>query len=170
MSRPDGGMKKVQAHPLSDAEIRRLLGDVSILTNRQLGSVSHIDDMFDARGRCIMLYTPHDPESGHWVGMRRKPDHTEYFDSYGDRPDTADDLNGQPAMLTKLMKAAGIPVIYNTRQFQKERGDVATCGRHVVCRLLYAPKTLDQYAKAIDKSGLSPDDFVSGLTYDKLRR
>jgi hypothetical protein len=163
-------MEKVQAHALSDSEIRKILGPVNILTNRQLGGMRSADDLFDSKGRCIMLYTPHDPTSGHWICLIRKPDHIEYFDSYGDKPDIADDLNGQPPLLTQLLKAAGMPVFYNTRQFQKERGDVATCGRHVVCRLLYAPKCLDQYATAIAKSGLSPDDFVSGLTFDKLRK
>jgi hypothetical protein len=170
MAKNDGGMKQVQAHALSDAEIRKILGPVSIITNRQLGGVSDVDELFDSKGRCIMLYTPNDPTSGHWVCLIRRPDHIEYFDSYGDKPDIADDLNGQPPLLTKLLKAAGMPVFYNTRQFQKERGDVATCGRHVVCRLLYAPKSLDSYAAAIAKSGLSPDDFVSGLTFDKLRK
>lgn len=170
MSRPDGGMKKVQAHPLSDAEIRKILGPVSILTNRQLGSIEHVDDLFDAQGRCILLYTPHDPTSGHWVCLIRRPDCIEYFDSYGDKPDIADDLGDQPPLLTRLLKEAGMPVFYNTKQFQKERGDVATCGRHVICRLLYAPKSIDQYAAAVAKSGLTPDDFVSGLTYDKLRK
>lgn len=166
----DGGMKQVQALALSDGDIRKLLGNVPIITNRQLPSVSAIDDLFDGQGRCIMLYTPHDPTSGHWVCLIRKPTHIEYFDSYGDKPDIADDLGDQPPLLTQLLKASGMPVFYNTHQFQKERGDVATCGRHVVCRLLYAPKSLDQYAAAIKKSGLSPDDFVSGLTFDKLRK
>lgn len=166
----DGGLAKVQAHALSDAEIRKILGPVPILTNRQLGSVSSIDDLFDAKGRCILLYTPNDPTSGHWVCLIRRPGSLEYFDSYGDKPDIPDDLNGQPPALTALLKAAGVPVFYNSKQFQKERGDVATCGRHVICRLLYAPKSLDQYAAAVAKSGLTPDDFVSGLTYDKLRK
>jgi hypothetical protein len=163
-------MKKVQAHPLSDGEIRKILGDVMILTNRQLGSVSSIEDIFDSQGRCILLYTPNDPTSGHWVCLMMKPDHIEYFDSYGDKPDIAADLNGQPPLLTQLLKASGMPVFYNKKQFQKERSDVATCGRHAICRLLYAPMSIDEYAAVIAKSGLTPDDFVSGLTYSKLRK
>lgn len=163
-------MKKVQAHPLSDAEIRKILGPVPIITNRELDRVSSIEDLFDSQGRCILLYTPHEPTSGHWVCLIMKPDHIEYFDSYGDKPDIPEDLNGQPAVLTQLLKASGMPVFYNTKQFQKERSDVATCGRHVICRLLYVPKSLDQYAAAIAKSKLTPDDFVTGLTYDKLRK
>jgi hypothetical protein len=35
---------------------------------------------------------------------------------------------------------------------------------------LYAPYSLQKYASIIKSSGLSPDDFVSGVTYDKLRK
>jgi len=170
MPTTDGGMKKVQAHPLSDSEIRKILGNVSILTNRELAGVRSIDQIFDAEGRCILLYTPNDPTSGHWVCLIEKPDHIEYFDSYGEKPDIEEDLNGQPALLTQLLKASGVPVFYNSKQFQKERSDVATCGRHAICRLLYAPMSIDEYAAVIKKSGLTPDDFVSGLTYSKLRK
>ena len=164
----DGGMKQVQALALSDGDIRKLLGDVPIMTNRQLPSVSSIDQMFDAQGRCIMLYTPNDPTSGHWVCLIRKPTHIFYFDSYGDKPDIPDDLGDQPPLLTQLLKASGMPVFYNTKPYQVERANVATCGRHVISRLIYAEKTPEQYDAIIKKSGLSADDFVSGLIYGFL--
>jgi hypothetical protein len=31
-------------------------------------------------------------------------------------------------------------------------------------------KSLDEYNDVIEKSGLAPDDFVAGLTYDKLKK
>jgi hypothetical protein len=72
--------------------------------------------------------------------------------------------------LTKLLRASGKPVFYNNHAFQSSSPSVATCGRHCVVRLLYAPYSLDKYGGIIKKSGMSADDFVSGLTYDKLRK
>ena len=72
--------------------------------------------------------------------------------------------------LTKLLRASGKPVYYNSHQFQQDKSSVATCGRHCVVRLLYAPYSLDKYKAIIDESGMTPDDFVAALTYDKLRK
>lgn len=166
----DGGLKQVKAHPLTDSEIRQILGsNISILTNRDLTSKRHIDDIFDNEGRCILLYTPYDPMSGHWTCLLRKADHIEFFDSYGEPPDTEEDLGSQPPLLTQLLKQSGMPVFFNKHPFQSDKSDVATCGRHVVCRLLYFPFSLDKYANIIKKSNLSSDDFVSGLTFSKLK-
>jgi len=68
------------------------------------------------------------------------------------------------------MRKSGLPIYYNTHAFQTERGDVNTCGRHCVARLLYGNKSLSQYKAIIDKTGLSPDDFVAGLTFMKLKK
>jgi hypothetical protein len=72
--------------------------------------------------------------------------------------------------LTRLLRAAGKPVFYNRHAFQKENPNVATCGRHAAVRLLYAPYSLAQYKKVLDSAGMAPDDFVSGVTYERLRK
>ena len=168
---PTGGMKEVRAYPLSDGDIRQILGNnIKIFTNRQLPEINSIDEMFDDQGRCILLYTPDDPTSGHWTCLLKRPNGIEFFNSYGEKPDAEDTLGDQPPLLTQLLQESGEPVYYNTYPFQKERGDIATCGRHVVARCLYAPYSLDKYASIIKKSKMMPDDFVSGLTYDKLRK
>jgi hypothetical protein len=109
--------------------------------------------------------------------MLNKGDHIEYFDPYGDAPNSAlktitpeerQEYGEEQPYLTDLMKASGMPVYYNTHPFQKDKADVNTCGRHSVMRCLYAPYSLEKYKKAMDASGMSPDNFVSALTVQKL--
>jgi hypothetical protein len=103
----------------------------------------------------------------------------EFFDPYGDRPEEQLDelpqsrleqLDESQPYLTNLMRRSGLPIYYNTHAFQKESGDINTCGRHCVARLMFKDKTLEQYKKIIDKSGLCPDKFVSGLTYVGIKK
>jgi hypothetical protein len=177
----DGGIQKVKQYALSDDDIRKLLGNnIKIMTYPQLGRLNSVDEMFDDMGRLILLFPNVSPTMGHWTCLINRPNKIEFFDPYGDAPDTdqkegmtksrLEMLDIDRPYLTKLLRASGKPVYYNTHAFQKESPSVATCGRHCAVRLLYAPFTLDKYKKTIDKSGLTPDNFVSGLTFDKLRK
>ena len=173
-------LEKSQAFPLSDSDIRTLLGDdIKIITYPQLGQMKSIDEAFDSKGRSIMLVPNTSPTSGHWVAMLNKPSGIEFFDSYGDAPEEQkggmsqgrlEALDIEQPDLTRLLRASGKPVYYNTKGFQSEKESIATCGRHAVSRLLYAPYTLDQYDRIIRSSRMSPDDFVTGLTYSKLKK
>lgn len=124
-----------------------------------------------------MLYLTHDAQSGHWVCMLNRGNTIEYFDPYGEAPEEALDdvpqskleqLNESSPHLTNLFKQSGKKVTYNHHAFQKMRSDVNTCGRHAVVRCLYAPYTLPKYKKVMDSTGMSPDNFVSALTAQKL--
>ncbi len=174
-------VKKVKAYPLGDDDIRKLLGDdIKIWNYPQLKGLSDIREMFDEKGRAILLFPNISPTAGHWTCLINKPDYIEFFDSYGDAPDTEqrggmskgrlEQLDIERPYLTKLLRASGKPVYYNHHPFQSESTDIATCGRHCVARLLYAPYSLDKYGQIIKKSGMTADNFVSGLTYDKIRK
>jgi hypothetical protein len=175
-----GGIAKVKQYPLGDDDIRKLLGeDISIHTYPQLAEMRSIKELFDSKGRAILLFPNASPTMGHWCCLINKTDGIEFFDPYGEAPEDQKDglsksrleqLNIDRPTLTALLKASGRPVFYNTHQFQQDKGSVATCGRHCAVRLLYAPYSLDKYNAIIKSSGLSPDDFVAGVTYDKLRK
>ena len=168
------GLGEIKSYALSDEDIRKILGeDIKILTYADLAKVDNINEIFDRKGRCILLYLTMSESSGHWVCLLRKPTYIEYFDPYGEVPnEPLETLNPikryafgeSKPYLTNLMKESGSAVIYNTFPFQKDRADVNTCGRHSVVRCLYAPYSLEQYKKVIDMSGMSPDNFVSALT------
>jgi len=171
---------KVRKYALSDSDIRKLLGDdIAIHNYPELERMRSVSELFDAKGRCILLYPNSSPTSGHWVALIRRPDRIEFFDPYGDAPDHQNDelptaylatLDMDRPHLTRLLRAAGVPVTFNRHAFQIESPNVATCGRHAVVRLLYAPYSLDKYKRIIDSSGLSADDFVSGVTYERLKK
>lgn len=174
------GLGEVKDYPLSDDDIRKILGDdISIITYPDLNKINDISQIFDKKGRCILLFLTSSPTAGHWCCLLNKKKGIEFFDPYGDAPEKQkegadpallDQLGQRQPRLVELLKKSGRPVFYNTTAFQKDQGNINTCGRHCVVRLLYAPYSLEKYKKIIDSSGLSPDDFVSGLTYDKLRK
>ena len=172
------GLGKIKSYPLSDADIRKILGaDIKILTYADLSNLDDINQAFDRKGRCILLYLTESETSGHWVCMLKKKNGIEYFDPYGEPPNSALktvspeerlEYGEEKPWLTMLLKKSGLPVYYNTYAFQKDKADVNTCGRHSVMRCLYSPYTLDKYKSIMDGSGMSPDNFVSALTVQKL--
>jgi len=173
-------LSEVKDYPLSDTDIKKILGDdIKILTYPQLKNMRSIDECFDKQGRCILLFLTSSPTEGHWCCMLNKKKGIEFFDPYGEAPEEQKDdvprsqleaLDESQPYLTALMRASGRPVFYNTHKFQKDSSSINTCGRHCVVRCLYAPYSIAKYASVIKKSGLSPDDFVSGLTYDRLHK
>ena len=174
-----GGIEEVKEYPLSDADIQKLLGGTSIFTYPELANMSHIDECFDDKGRAIMLFLTTGPAEGHWICMLKKGDTIEYFDPYGEAPEQEkkwlskemlEKLGQDEPYLKRLMAASGYKIIVNKHKFQKDGGDINTCGRHCVVRCLYAPYSLAQYAKVIKSSGMSPDDFVGALTADMLKK
>ena len=175
-----GGIGKIKQYPLSDDDIRRLLGAVKIQTYPALGEMESISQPLDDKGRGILLFPNASPTMGHWTCLIDRGSSIEFFDPYGDPPDTAQKeglsksrlemLDIEHPYLTKLLRASGKPVYYNNYAFQEDKGSIATCGRHCVVRLLYAPFSLDRYKAVIDESGMKPDDFVSALTYNMLKK
>ena len=176
MDRGRSALARAKGYALSDDDIRKALGDdISILSYPTLSE--HQSIPFDSKGRCILLYLTFSENSGHWVCLLDKKDHIEYFDSYGKKPEeplhsvSEEEKHqygeGKP-YLTELLKRSGKPVIYNTHPFQSSKSGNAECGRHSVVRCLYAPYSIEQYKSIIDKSGLTPDEFVVGITYDTI--
>ena len=164
-------LQEVKSNPLSDADLRELLGgSITIMTNRELPKVKSIGDIFDAEGRAILLYTPDSPTSGHWVCMMRRPGSIYYWDPYGEKPDIPEDLGGQPPVLTALLKASGMPVFYNSHQYQTQRGDVATCGRWCAARLHYKDLSETEFQKVIKKFKGSGDDFVAAFVFNFIKK
>ena len=177
MSRED--LKRVEDYSLSDADIRKCLGATSIFPYPQLKQMNSIHDAFDAKGRCMMLILTTGPTEGHWIAMLKRPDHIEYFDPYGHKPDAEkrilpkarlEQLGEAENTLTALLKGSGMPVIYNTHGFQKVGASMNTCGRHCITRLLYSRLPLEDNEQLIKRSKLSPDDVVAGTTFKALRK
>jgi len=177
----DGGagnhtIKKAEAYSLGDDDIRRLLGSgCKITTYTDLENIHDINQIFDGKGRAVVFFPQESANVGHWIGLIKDARQIEFFDSYGNYPDkqkpdkeTQRELNIDQPLLTKLLENSGCRVIYNKVALQKTRDDVQTCGRHVVCRLLYSRYPIAKYREMIKRTGLSPDEFVVRETIDTL--
>jgi hypothetical protein len=176
----EGGTRDVMSYPLSDGDINKILKpDTKILVYPDLENVSSIDEIFDPMGRCMLLYPVSSEFSGHWVCLMKRGNSIEFFDPYGNAPDTELEwvskakrraMNIEEPTLTRLMKESGYKTTYNSHDFQEDHKSVNTCGRHCIVRLVFKHLTLDEYRKLIKSSGLSPDEFVSGVTYLQLHK
>ena len=176
-------LEEVKDYSLSDGDIRKILGgNIKIFTYPQLKNIRDINSLFDENGRCMILFLTNSETSGHWCCMLRKKKGIVFFDPYGEAPnDVVDDipksrleeLDMTSPYLTRLMKASGLPVFYNTYQYQKLRDGINTCGRWCVVRCFYANKSDEYFHNVImeaQKDGMSGDDFVAALTANWLRK
>jgi len=172
-------LQQVEGYALGDDDIAKMLPNTHIFTYPYLKNVKNIDEVFDDDGRAVMLYLTENDHTGHWVGLLRKPDHIEFFDPYGEKPDNElqwasgglrKELGINQPILTKLLRQSEVPVIYNKTPYQKEKDSIETCGRHTASRLLFSHLSLPQYHDMIKKSKLDADDFVAGLTYPLIHK
>jgi hypothetical protein len=173
----DGGAEKqAEAYSLGDDDIRRLLGgDCKITTYNELEGIHDINQLFDRKGRAVIFFPQQSATVGHWVGLIKDGRQIEFFDSYGNYPDkqkpdkeTQRALQIDQPLMTELLEKSGCRVIYNKVALQKTKDDVQTCGRHVVCRLLYSKYPIGRYRAMIKTTGLTPDEFVTRETMKVL--
>jgi hypothetical protein len=172
-------IKEIKEYALGDDDIETILGKTFIFSYPYLDDVNHIDDVFDKNGRSIMLFLTEDENTGHWISMHKNKEGIHYFDPYGIAPEgekkwltnqELEKLDQAHPRLIQLFRESKYPIYYNNYEFQVDKKGINTCGRHCVVRLLFKNLSLEQYKKLIDKSGLSPDDFVIKITYDILKK
>ena len=113
---------------------------------------------------CILLIES-EKNSGHWVCMLRNNNTFEYFDPYGHNHEKALDftsefmnkyLDNTDSDLNTLINnmKPNQKLITNNTQFQNDKflNDVATCGRHIMCRIqahMMANMSLEEYKNFI---------------------
>ena len=171
-------------YPLSNTDIQSLLdGETNIFTYPMLESIDHIDEIFDPKGRAIMLFLTDGENSGHWISLIKRGNIIEIYDPYGHSPaewktklggamtDMRDWKQDRPLLQQKI-KEAGYRMKVNKKQVQPVSKNIATCGRHSVMRLLFHQYPLEEYNAIIKKiqteTGISPDDLATGLTAESL--
>jgi len=178
------GTKAQEGIALSDSDISGLVPGIRILTYPQLARAAHIEELVPRGGAIVVLFLTQSARSGHWTSVLHhdadpaaaRAEHLEYFDSYGGLPDAPlrwispakrHALDETNAVLTRLLKASPLPVVYNNAKLQERDDDVATCGRHVVVRLWHRASPLAVYVTALRRAG-SPDAVVTHLTAGPL--
>jgi hypothetical protein len=172
--------EEVIEYALSDSDLRKLLGDdIKIVIYPELENVNDIEEVFDNKGRCMVLFLTENENTGHWLCLHLDGEEIHYFDPYGNGVDKNRswlsrakliELNEDQPFLRKLLLQSGKKVYYNDFPFQEDRNDINTCGRHCATRLLYKDLDLDDYYNMIKESNLTPDEFVSNITYEILNK
>jgi hypothetical protein len=171
-----------EGYSLSDTDIQQILGGTNVIKYPELHSMNSIEEAFDDKGRCMMLYLTTDDSTGHWTCLIK--DDTlktiEFFDPYGGIPPDGErkwlpkakqvELGQDKPLLTEMIRGAGYKVLSNPYHFQKEGGGVNTCGRHCCARLLLSHIPLKKYKQMIDDSGVSPDEFVTEFTSQVIHK
>lgn len=160
----------------SEEDMRRLCeGKVRVIPYSQAQQAANIEDLLGPHGAAIILYET-EPNYGHWVAVfEAGPRMLEFFDSYGNPPDTQLKLvpaafrpqSGQTApFLSQLIKQSGrySHVIWNNARLQKTGPGTSTCGRWCALRVCCRNIPLKTFQRWFTGQRLSPDMYVTALT------
>lgn len=180
--RRGGKARDIKAYPLSETDMRIVIPTLGIKSYPDLLNASTIDDVLDEKGRLMLLYLTENESTGHWVCLLKLRDGNvlEYFDPYGNyKPDGEKswlskekqrEFGQDTNKLTKLIERSPYTLKSNAVPFQTEANDINTCGRHCLARLYFKHLDLPAYTEMVEsacKEG-TPDDFVSGFTYNLI--
>lgn len=162
--------------PLGDDDMRRYLPGALIIKYSKLMNYETIDQLLPGNiNFCILLYED-SPNKGHWVCILKYSGCIEFFDSYGGKPDAPLNWNSkninqqlnQKPYLTELLINSPYKTIYNPIEYQNEKDDINTCGRHCVFRiinLIQNKRNLKNYYQMMkslkDKTDATYDEIVS---------
>lgn len=172
-------IKKIEATPMGDNNIRQYLPDARVLTYKELADVSSIEELLPKPKDYFFLLYEHKPNVGHFVVVNRYIDNGRdticFFCSYGSKidaplywnsPATNRALGQSKPYLTELLRKSGKKLQYNNVQYQSKQSPVATCG---------AFATLWIKANLRDNMNLQEfHDWITeiknetGLTYDNI--
>jgi len=165
--------KTVADYELGEDDIRKLLGNVRIMTYPELAKET-LETLFPSDGMVVILFLTESKVKGHWTCLSKKGDAIEYFDSYGIKPDGERawldkreriTLGEVRPLINELIQTHKGPVYYNEKKLQK--GSVATCGRHVVVRGWNLDLPISTYSKQLQGKG-DPDLVVCEQTFKRI--
>jgi hypothetical protein len=135
-----------------------------------------LDEILGANRTCIVLFESQ-PNYGHWVCIIRRDNDVEFFNSYGGYPDdTLKHIETKFALkphqnkpyLSMLIMKSPYNLFYNEFKFQKEKGDIKTCGRHCVVRAKHKNLDIYDYKEKLDalceKYNTDYDNIVTMMT------
>jgi len=172
-------IKKIEATPMGDNNIRQYLPNARVITYKELADVSSIEELLPKPKDYFFLLYEHAPNVGHFVSVNRYINNGKdticFFCSYGSKIDAPlywnsparnRELGQDKPYLTNLLRKSGKALQYNNVQYQSKQSPVATCG---------AFATLWIKANLRDDMNLNEfHDWITeiknetGLTYDNI--
>jgi hypothetical protein len=137
--------KKKLKYFINDSDIKRWLpnAESKIIKYSDLAKYNSLEDLLPEPIDYKIILVESELNSGHWTCIMRKNKNIECFDSYGGSidhelhyiPNSMKKYLGEDKLyLGKLLK--GHKVIYNKKKLQSDNNGIATCGRHVIARIL----------------------------------
>ena len=161
---------------LSGSDITKLLnGKTKIIKYSELAKINDINELLFGYNSCVILILTKE-NFGHWVCLTKHDTNLEFFDSYGHFIDDPVYFKQNTAYfrhknnqdfphLTWLLLKTDYDLSYNEIPFQKSEPNIATCGRHVVCRIMNKKMNLYDYHKVLKKISPDLDKAVTILTH-----
>ena len=180
LQEPDIHMESLIQSAVSKEDILQKV-HTKVHSYSDLMTLDSIDDIFDSKGRCIILYANEDINTGHWVALCRQTNCIQFYDSYGYPPDFTGISTGASKQLEKitgqserrllyLIRNSGYGIEYSNECIQNEE-DSATCGKYCVLKLLFNEMPISLFNRFIESSSakynLSNDEYIS-LVYELL--
>ena len=139
--------------PLSDSDILNMIPNLKLIMYEDLDKYENIQQLLPKKIDYVVIFVKVKyMNSGHWICLLRQNKHITFFDSYGYRVDKQ--LLWSPKSVRKVLHQTipylsyllnlaledGFKVTFNTIEYQDKSPSIATCGRHVVNRILYLLK------------------------------
>lgn len=146
----------IEEKPMGDDDIKSYFPGAKVIVYSDLAKYNSIEDLLPGDKDFAFVLLESSPNSGHWTGLLKYGDTTEFFDSYGGKPDSQLKWNkestnkklgqGRRLLSEHLSKWKG-NVVYNPIKYQGNGGDINTCGRHCCFRVqnMKDGKNLDEY-------------------------
>lgn len=178
-----GEANQIAKEALTDADIKKYLPNVKIVSHQELKNYKTIDELMPHKNDIVIIIWESKRNFGHWtILLKYIDDHThkptiEYTDPYGFEINEPlkwikeKRIDSTP-YLTKLLQNAKnkYDIIWNSKDFQKESKSISTCGRHCIMRGLtnkYYNQSLTDYIKMMnelkDVTGFNYDQIVSSI-------
>ena len=159
-------------YSLSDDDLKKAMkGRTKVVIYQDLHKYHSLKQLLRPYGSVCLLYETK-PNYGHWVGVIDRGSSVEVFDSYGKYrvdgelkiidPQFRQQSGQNFAYLSKLLYEDGRPIEYNDTPVQSQNPQIATCGRHVLTRILMKDMPVGQYTKLLKKG--NPDKIVTEVS------
>ncbi len=168
---------------LTDKQVVKLAGakNTKLLIYPEITKYKTLEQLFGKKKNVVILYV-HDESPtnivGHWCVLIKHPKYIEFFDSYGLKPDellysfkdanerrrTKQEQNYLSQLLYYYKKT---PIEYNEYQYQEEKENINTCGRHCGLRCRFGAIPLTEYQaifNVLKQSGINIDSLVVELS------
>lgn len=150
-----------------------------IISYSELKNYKTLTSLLPKNGSFKILLYEQRRNTGHWVLLLRYDDIVEYFDSYGNPPNYpltySETMNSQLDQRYEYLHnlfsdQSEFNIVYNKYKFQSDLNDAATCGKHVLLRLikfkysdLDLPSYIEYFKRLARKYKLTNDELVTLL-------